>query len=348
MTHQINFQNKLNLIESWWNRQNDRALVSYVRSKKQGKDFSYIPLLLDGVNKYWPDADSEPDYEGYAGFFAGVMKNMDTGDYLPSMTHTFGARGTPMTLAFYLGGNVKFQSETVWTDAVVDRWEDFEIKFNPDNIWWKRSLKLVEASCRLLHKDHLVWLPDFGDAMTCFSLLRGPEKLVFDLIDNKKVMQKALSDFIVAWKQYHNACWEIFRQYYPGDCSWLAWAPGKTYAVQSDFSTLLSPEMFKDYVVPELEGLSDYLEYMIFHLDGPDEVKFLDMLLDLPFVKAIQWVPGAGNPTASHWLDMLKKIQARQKSLYLLSESAEETKFLKKELSPRGLWIYEWFGTDKP
>ena len=67
--------------------------------------------------------------------------------------------------------------------------------------------------------------------------------------------------------------------------------------------------MFLEFVVPELESLSEYLDYMVFHLDGPDEIKHLETLLDMPFIDAIQWVPGVGNPTASQWLDMLKKIQ---------------------------------------
>lgn len=67
---------------------------------------------------------------------------------------------------------------------------------------------------------------------------------------------------------------------------------------------------FEKFVLYELEKLKDYLEYMVWHLDGPDEIKHLDILLSLPYIKAIQVVPGAGRPpcTSSLWLPNIEKI----------------------------------------
>jgi hypothetical protein len=340
MDTQEKFNKKLQRIEAWWNQQNDRPIIEYRRTV----DNKPIPAdFFKMANKYWPDCQNEPDYPGLVEYVAQYMDSIEFGDTVPIMQHNFGGRGTPVTMACYLGGDVKFGDDTVWVDPVINMWDDFEIKFNPDNIWFKRTLKLLETSCRMLSDKYFVAIPDLGDALTTFSLLRGQEALIFDLMDNKQKILDEINDFTNAWKQYHDACWQICHKYYPGQCTWLGWGPKKNYVVQCDFSVFLSPQMFMEFVIPELESLSGYLDYMVFHLDGPDEIKHLDMLLDLPFMDAIQWVPGAGNPTASHWLDMLKKIQSRQKSVLCLSESPEETKILKKELSPNGLWIWELF-----
>ena len=334
------FGQKLKHIEAWWNNENDQPVIEYRRTKDNKP---IVDGLFNDANNYWPNSTDEPDYKGLIEFSAAAMDTMDYGDVIPIMQHNFGGRGAPMTMAYYLGGDVKFGEDTVWVDPVIDNWDDFEIKFDPDNIWWQRTLKFLETSCQMLCDRYFVGVPDFGDALTSFSLLRGAEDLIFDLVDNKQKILDAASSFTELWKKYHNACWQIYHKYYPGDANWMGWGPGKNYPVQCDFSVLISPDMFKEFVIPELESLADYLDYMVFHLDGAEEIKHLDMLLDLPFMNAIQWVPGAGNPTAVHRLDMLKKIQSKNKSILCLSESPEETKILTKELSPKGLRIWELF-----
>lgn len=80
------------------------------------------------------------------------------------------------------------------------------------------------------------------------------------------------------------------------------------------------------------------LDYSIYHLDGPDAIKHLDMILEVKELNAIQWVPGAGKPPARAWTAMLKKIQQAGKSVYIHSP-ARDVEGILEELSPRGLMI---------
>ena len=328
---------KLESIESWWNGENSRPLIMH---DPRG-DNERVSKLKATLNTFWPTVDAEPDYEGFVKTLDEIEQITNRGDRLSATPHCFGDRGTPLTMACYLGGDVRFTDDTVWVEPVIKQWSDFEIKFDVDNIWWKRSLALLEKSCELLHDRCFVRMPDFGDALTCFSLLRGTENLLFDLMDNKQTVLKARDKFVEARSMYHDACWKVYSRYYPGDCTWLSWGPAKTIVAMCDFCTMISPELFKEFVVPELETYNEYFDYIVWHLDGPDEVRHLDILLDLPFVKAIQWEPGAGSPTAGHWLELLKKIQSKGKSIYCYSESKEETQLLTKELLTEGLAVFE-------
>ncbi len=80
------------------------------------------------------------------------------------------------------------------------------------------------------------------------------------------------------------------------------------------------------------------LERSIFHLDGPDAVKHLDALLEIPELDAIQWVPGAGKPPALGWLPLLRRVQAAGKSLHI-SSPPEDVEALAEALAPQGLMI---------
>ena len=78
--------------------------------------------------------------------------------------------------------------------------------------------------------------------------------------------------------------------------------------------------------------------YTIFHLDGPSAIPHLDSLLDLPRLNGIQWVPGDGKVPMHQWLPLLRRIQARGKSLVLFCEPYEVEKLI-SGLEPEGLLL---------
>jgi hypothetical protein len=120
------------------------------------------------------------------------------------------------------------------------------------------------------------------------------------------------------------------------------------YQMSCDFSAILSPAMLREFSVPELEGYMGVNEYSVYHWDGPDAVKHLDALLELPALKAIQWTPGAGQPRTSspRWLPHLKRIQAAGKCLILPCAEPDEVEALLAKLSSRGLFISTYAATE--
>jgi hypothetical protein len=81
------------------------------------------------------------------------------------------------------------------------------------------------------------------------------------------------------------------------------------------------------------------LERSLFHLDGPQALRLLDLLLDLPQLDAVQWVYGSGNGPASNWIDVYKRIQNAGKSIQLIAETAEGARTVVDQLKPQGVWI---------
>ena len=61
------------------------------------------------------------------------------------------------------------------------------------------------------------------------------------------------------------------------------------------------------------------MDYAIYHLDGPNELPYLDDLLAVPEITGIQWVPGVQGPVTSDdkWLPVYQKIQAAGKNIVM-------------------------------
>ena len=99
------------------------------------------------------------------------------------------------------------------------------------------------------------------------------------------------------------------------------------------------PEHF-DLFLPALETRAASVEKTIWHLDGPGELPHLDKILSLPWVHAVQALPGAGIPDPLQWMEVYKKIQAAGKSLYIANMvSLDQARVLARELKPEGLMI---------
>lgn len=82
------------------------------------------------------------------------------------------------------------------------------------------------------------------------------------------------------------------------------------------------------------------------NLDGPDALKHLDRILQIPGLSGVQWVYGAGNPTASHWIPEIKKIQAAGKCVHIEVEP-KELEIMLRELSPEGLMYHIVAGSEQ-
>jgi hypothetical protein len=66
------------------------------------------------------------------------------------------------------------------------------------------------------------------------------------------------------------------------------------------------------------------------------------MLLSLDKLKGVQWQPGAGQPTAEHWPEVLKRIRDAGK-LCQVFVSPEGAQRIKSELGGKG-FIFEIVG----
>ncbi|HXK44985.1 MAG TPA: hypothetical protein PL060_03455, partial [bacterium] len=115
--------------------------------------------------------------------------------------------------------------------------------------------------------------------------------------------------------------------------------------VQADFICMMSPEMFRKFVLPALEEEIEYYDYSYFHLDGPGALKHLDDILSIKKLSVLQWQPGDGQKPNFQWLEILKKAQKAGKAVHVFGNSmqpltAEIVKKLHKELDPT-LVVYD-------
>jgi len=248
----------------------------------------------------------------------------------------------PGSLALFLGSEPIFAETTVWYQPCIpDEGLCKPLEFDAGNKWWKSQVRLVEEGVRHSRGRYLVSMPDLIEGLDTLSSLRGNERLLLDLRRRPGSVHEKLSEINGLYFRYFDELREIISDDAGGNCfsAFRIWGPGRTAKLQCDFSAMISPAMFKEFVAPYLEEQCERLDYAVYHLDGTDCIRHLDALLDISGLKAIQWTPQSGRPGtgSATWFEMYKRILGAGKSLLLLDVEPHDVEPLFHSIGTKGV-----------
>ncbi|MFH1613979.1 MAG: hypothetical protein ABIG61_02700 [Planctomycetota bacterium] len=237
------------------------------------------------------------------------------GECIPGFRPGFG----PDQMAGFLGAPIvisRDSDDTSWSEKIVEDWKDFlPLKLDENNQTWQRMKQFHAAAAEHYKGKCLIYNIDLHSNIDTLEALRGAQKLLFDLIDQPEVIAEAMDQVRPLYMKIYNELHEFGNKKHLGTNSDIHfYSRGKTDYIQADFICLLSPDMFRKFVLPAIEEEAQFLDNSCFHLDGPDALKHLDDILTIEQISLIQWVPGAGNKPAYDWPDVIHKIQAAGKA----------------------------------
>lgn len=326
-------------MEAWWNHAViDRAVVHVTAPRDLGS--AEPEQEVDEYERYFTDPDlviARTERQLARTYFGGEAFPVASG--VPTAFVAI--------LAAYLGAPVSFANkDTAWCSPIIDDPNKLpDLCFDPENRWWKSSKRLMECFVERADGYH-VCLPDLNGPTEILARLRGTEPLAYDFVDNPEYIKPAIDRITEAWFRYWQEATKI-TQKTEGNFYWMGiWSDRPSIDLQSDFSCMISPEMFKEHFLPSIEKQTQLVERTIYHLDGPDAVRHLDCLLELPELDGIQWVPGAGAKTAIAWIPLLRRIQDAGK-LVVAYPAVENVETLLKELQPEGLMLFTSCGSEE-
>ncbi|MDR0719177.1 MAG: trimethylamine corrinoid protein 2 [Treponema sp.] len=263
----------------------------------------------------------------------GFQNTYFGGDAFPCLNPNLG----PDLFAALYGVPLEFGNDTSWSLHNLSDWTEYKpFKIDRGNFYYKKILEMTEAAVENGKDKYLVGITDIHAGLDGLAAFRGPDTLCIDALEHPEFLKKGAMDLFEGFKTLYGDLAEITGRYQKGTSNWMGiWHPGRWYVTSCDFICLISCEMFEDLVVEELQAELAYLDASIFHLDGPGALRHLDRLLEIKELKGIQWVYGAGQPGAAHWLPVLQKIQAAGKA-FQIHTSAEDIPVLLENLAPEG------------
>ncbi len=293
----------------WWAGQLDRPIVPVeLEGRDPGRAMPDAPLLSQATCmelSVSPEALVDRlDYE--------LSTKIYLGDAFPFFD--MGCFG-PGVVAAFLGARLDNSTGRVW---FYPREElpitELHFEYDPDNVWFKRIKDICAAAMERWQGQVMIGMTDLGGVLDILSTFRPAEKLLLALYDHPEEVKRLIWEIHEIW---HRCFEEINTILQPANGGFVDW--GGIYSdesfcmLQSDFCYMIGPDMFDEFVKPELEATSRRLSRSFYHLDGPGQLPHIDSLLTIDRIDGVQWVQGFDDTDSAHYPELFRKIHAAGK-----------------------------------
>jgi len=319
----------------WWRGELDRPLFYFHEVTRDGKERH--PGELQEFLTNYPAGVTPEEIVGH--FVAYESERVYPGDTYPFWCINSG----PGILSAALGARVKTAPDTVWFEpAEAADITSLDITFDTENPYWKRVVAVTVAAVERIGDIVQITHTDMGGNLDILAGLIGTEALLMAMFDCPEKVTAALARITKYWIEVYDELYAIIRRRCPGAQSWgPLWAPGTTYFLQSDVSYMISPEMYRRFVLPDIAACAEHLDYPFYHLDGTGALAHVDAILSIKKLRGIQWNPGEGKPDPKEWLDLFRRIRAAGKLVQVCTSRAGAEKIC-SALGGRGFHVRIW------
>jgi hypothetical protein len=310
----------------WWDGELGRPLIQMrlggadaPRPEPTLASKNFIPFYDDSVS-----AEAIVDRWDY-----DLSTTRYLGDAFPHIWPDFG----PGVAAAFSGASLECGNRTVWFHPEKEAGiVDLELACNQNAKWFKRIADIMETAANFWQGRVQVGMTDLGGNLDIVSTFRPSEALLFDLYDHPEEVKACTWDAHRLWWDSFDALNRVIQPSNPGYTSWTpVFSETPYYILQCDFCYMIGPDMFDEFVKPELVKTCERLSHSIYHLDGPGELTHLDSLLEIEDLDGVQWIPGDGAKPISEWPEVYRKISDAGKKIQLfgtlsdLAAIAEQT-----------------------
>jgi hypothetical protein len=324
-------------IEAWWDcAVLDRPAVQVRSPKPGGKP---VPEKTHAtIRDRWMDAEYVVECAD-----AWMSGRYYAGDVIPAFIPDVG----PEYMATGLGAELRFSEDSSWSVPILHDWGGIpKLEMDPDTEYIRKMIELTRRGLDVGRGKFLVGVTDLHPGADLAASLRDPQQLCLDLIEAPEQVHKLMDQIRPCFYQHFELLYDVLHE--AGQKLCTSWMPtpfeGRFYPTCADFACMVSADMFQEFFLPEIVEEIDYLDRSIYHLDGPGALQDLDLLLDIPKLRAVQFVYGAGNEPASRWMDVYKRIQAAGKAMHIDVEPNDIEPFM-EALRPEGVMLSTWADT---
>ena len=262
------------------------------------------------------------------------------GEAVPAFPVSFG----PDEIAVFCGAGLGWHDDygdTNWSIPCVEDWMTSPpIALNERHPLWRRLLAFFRRASELLDGKMLVTGPDLHSNMDLLAGLRGPQRLCMDLVEQPEAIDRAMRGARAVFPRLWNAVRDAGRMDERGYCAQLYSMVGAAI-LQCDFCCMISPAMFRRWVLPALEEEAEVVGHAYYHWDGPGALVHTEDLCASRGLHTLGYVPGDGRGRHIEYLDLFKRVQELGKAVHVCG-SQDDVKAAHRELRPDRVMYTTW------
>ena len=257
------------------------------------------------------------DYQAVADALARWVESCEFyGCAVPVFDMSFGSDN----IAAFCGADLSLggSGDTTWCSHPLQTLRGAKIAFDPNGKWWGRMVEYYGVLKRALGDSVMLAAPTLSAGLDCIVAMYGNMNLLMDMADEPEAVHEAMLQVNEAFTQATKACAALFEHEKYGSATRHGMvAKGAAGVPQCDTSCMISSDMFEEFAVPCLLHELDVIDAAEYHLDGPGALHHLERLTQMPKIRVIQWVAGAGEAAQQDWMPLYQRIVSLGKGLIM-------------------------------
>ena len=327
------------ILTAWWRRELPPGpVLSVTAPRDQPIECPAAGESPTDPRESWLDMEFQ-----ITAFEAAIAEVYHGGLAYPYITPLLG----PGSMNLFLGAEAGFAPETVWYEPCFKDPAKVDLEIRSDNEYWRWTVAATRLYMERAAGKFLVGIPDMVEGLDVLAALFGTQELLTFLIDCPAEIHRLLRQLDEIYWEAFDPLYEMVKDEREGNvyAAFQIWGPGRTLKTQCDFAAMLSPDMFAEFVCPYMEKQCQQADFSLYHLDGPDCIRHLPVLLsEVPSLKAVQWVAGAGNQHVQSadpaWWDVIwRPVYASGRAANVLGNSPEMVEAFVREFGWAGTFV---------
>lgn len=216
-----------------------------------------------------------------------------------------------------------------------------DIRFRPENPWLLKYLEFTRKLVSLSAGRFPVGMPIMRGPSDVVGAVMGQTEMVYALADDGERMRDFFIRVADAFRQVIDAQNDLIPDFHGGSALgfYHVYCPGKSIWYQEDLSAIMSPSLYREFLVEPERRICSGKEFTVIHLH-PASFFLLDELLMKDDLKAIEVNKDVGGPSVTEMIPYLRKIQSKKCLIIWGDLDEREIRTIKRELSPDGLFLH--------
>jgi hypothetical protein len=325
-------------IKFWDRKKTSRPLASfYVGNEFFATHYKAAKALLIKGKKITPEMiDVDSFLEDYENHY-NMSSMLNQGGFWAAEPFT----SIPWMEAFW-GCEIFGNENSIISHPFIKDAKDLDaLNFSMDNPWVQKYFEFVKKLNTLSRGRFPVSQPVMrGQGDTAGALL-GQSELVFAMYEEPEIIRRTLSRIVDSFLMINGEMHRLNAPFHGGSEIGLyhLWAPGKCVWYQDDISALLSPDLYKDFLLENEKRICAAYDYSMVHMH-PASFFILDNMLRNEKLKVIQINKDNNGPTIEMMLPQFRTVLEHGKNLVIFGFLDEkEIKTIFDALPPEGIFF---------
>jgi hypothetical protein len=115
------------------------------------------------------------------------------------------------------------------------------------------------------------------------------------LVERPETVGRVMTQMTRLWKEVVDTVSSVVLPAGQGTTNWTSGWSARCFVCigQNDFSCLVGPRMFDEFILADTVACCRHVDRIIYHLDGLDALRHLDRILGIDALHCMQWIQGA-------------------------------------------------------